>query len=366
MKITGVEVRQLSLESGQAALLLVKTDGKITGIGEIPLPEQPDAVREAIKLAESQLLGCDPFEVLAITTKLHAAARGLHLQLLINTLSAAIEAACLDLVGKQLGVSTCQLFGGAVRNRIRLCAVRWDNSDDEPAIFAQKARAIAQSGFTAISFDPFAARDRSANWPTLDLAAQITGAIRDAVGTEIGLIANANGRFTLAQAVAAANALEPFDLISIMDPLKICDVSSLDMVAKEGRVPVALSARTASNEILQEAVTSQRGDFISLDPYCVGGISSARNLALLAETYYMGFALDAPRGPVGMAINACIAACAPNFTVAEVPYPLPQSWDRMMKKPFELQDGYLLIGSDPGWGIEASDEQSELAMRSGT
>lgn len=364
MKITGVEVRQLSLESGQAALLLLKTDGGITGIGEILLPEQPDAVREAIKLAESQLLGCDPFEVLAITTKLHEAVRGPHLQLL-NTLSAGVEAACLDLVGKQLGVSTCQLFGGAVRDRIRLCAVGWENPDDEPAIFAQKARAIAQSGFTAVSFDPFAARDQSANWPTLDLAAQITGAIRDAVGTEIGLIANANARFTLAQAVAAANALEPFGLISIMDPLKICDVSSLDMVAKEGRVPVALSARTASNKILQEAVTSQRGDFISLDPCCVGGISSARNLALLAETYYMGFALDAPRGPVGMAMNACIAACAPNFSVAEAPYPLPHSWDRMMKKPFELQDGYLLIGSDPGWGIEVSDEQIELATRYG-
>lgn len=364
MKITGVEARQVSLESGQIALLLLRADGEITGIGEIPLPEQPEAVRNAIKWAESQILDCDPLAVLAITAKLHAAARQPYRQLL-NALTAAVEAACLDLVGKKLGTSTCQLFGGAVRDRIRLCAVRWENSDDEPAIFAQKAGAIAQSGFTAISFDPFAACDRSADWPTLDLATQITAAIRDAVGTEIGLIANAKGRFTPAQAIAAANALEPFGLMWMKDSLKVSEISSLDMVAKEGRVPVALSARSATDEILHEAVTSQRADFIALDPCCVGGIATARNLALLAETFYMGFALDAPRGPVGMAMNARIAACAPNFTVAEVPYPLPHSWDWMMKKSFELQDGCLLIGSDPGWGIEAIDELSELAVRSG-
>jgi L-alanine-DL-glutamate epimerase-like enolase superfamily enzyme len=279
-------------------------------------------------------------------------------------LSVGVEEACLDLVGKLLGTSICQLFGGAVRDRIRLCATRWEKSDDEPAIYAQKARAIAQSGFTAISFDPFNACDRSANRPRLDLAVYITRAIRDAVGTQIDLIADAKGRFTPAQAIAAANALEPFGLMWLKDPLRIAGVASLDMVAKAAKVPVALSARTASNDILRDAIERQLADFVELDPCRVGGISSARNLALLAETYYMGFSLYHAGGPVGMAINALIAACAPNFTVAEVPYPLPPSWGRMMKTSFELQNGCLLIGSGPGWGVELSDEPGDLASRS--
>jgi galactonate dehydratase len=232
-------------------------------------------------------------------------------------------------------------------------------------MYAQKARAIAQSGFTAISFDPFGACDRSANPPSLDLAVEITRAIRYALGTQIDLIADAKGRFTLAQATAAANALEPFGLMWLKNPLKTADVAALDTLAKAAKVPVALSARTASNEILRVAIERQLADFVALDPCCVGGILSARNLALLAETYYMGFALDHAGSPVSMAINACIAACAPTFTVAEVPYPLPPSWGRMMKTSFELQNGCLLIGSGLGWGVELGEELSCLRSQSG-
>ena len=364
MKITGVEARQFSLENGETTLLLLHADSDITGIGEIPVQEQPETVREVIKSAESQILGCDPFKVNAITAKLHAAEGESHSQLL-NALSAGVEAACLDLVGKKLGTSVCQLFGGVVRDRIRLCAARWENCNDEPVIFAQKARTLAQSGFTAISFDPYGACDQSVDRAALELAAEITRAIRDAVGTQVDLIANAKGRFTLDQAIEAANALEPFGLMWLKDPLKTSDVALLEKVAKEANVPVALSARSAPNEVLQNAVTSQLADFIALDPCCGGGISIARNLALLAETFYMSFALDHTGGPVSMAINARIAACTPNFTVAEVPYPLPPSWGQMMKTTFEMQNGCLLIGSGPGWGIELSNELSELALQSG-
>lgn len=355
MKITRVETCQFPLEDGVSTLVFLHTDREFTGVGETSSPNQPETLRAAIAEVESRILGLDPFNVNAIRTSLMSMSDKTCDGILLQVMS-GVEAACLDIVGKQLGVSVSQLFGGSLRDEVRLCATRWEKLDDLPEDCARKAQEIAESGFTAIKFDPFGSGNLSPRGPMLERAVEVIRSIREAVGTDIDLIADANGRFAPAEAAGVAKALEPFSLMWLEDPIQTDDSEALEKLAKAVEVPIAVGERIAASHIFREAIERQLIDFVQLDCSNVGGMSCVRDIALLAETYYMGLAIHHSGGPVALAMNAHVAACAPNFVMAEFPYPLRPGWNRVLKVPLELRKGFLKIPSGPGLGVECRAE----------
>lgn len=156
MKIASVETRQFTLEDGVSNLVFLQTDSEFTGIGETSNPNQLGTLLAAIEEVEPRILGFDPFDVNAIRTALISVSNKTCDSILPRVMN-GVEAACLDIVGKQLGVPVSQLFGGSLRDEVRLCATRWEKLDDLPEDYARKAQEIAESGFTAIKFDPHVA-----------------------------------------------------------------------------------------------------------------------------------------------------------------------------------------------------------------
>jgi glucarate dehydratase len=92
----------------------VETDDGLVGLGEMGGGgESAEATFRALKTA---LVGHDPFRLEELRQKVcnpTAALYGNRVQV-----HAAIEFACLDLVGRRLGVPVCDLFGGPVRDRV--------------------------------------------------------------------------------------------------------------------------------------------------------------------------------------------------------------------------------------------------------
>ena len=50
-----------------------------------------------------------------------------------------------------------KLWGGKVRDEMRLYANGWYQVDRDPEVFAQKAIEVVDMGYTALKFDPFGA-----------------------------------------------------------------------------------------------------------------------------------------------------------------------------------------------------------------
>lgn len=357
MKITRVDTRQFPLEEGESTLILLHTDSGITGVGETSTPNLPETLRAAIEEAKPRILGFDPFNVNAIGAMLGSisdkACDSLSLRVMCG-----IEAACLDIVGKQLGVPVFQLFGGSLRDDIRMCATCWEQFDDTPEDYGRRAREVSNAGFTAIKFDPFDHTNALISGASLERAVAITCRIREAVGKDIDLIADANGRFTPSEAIRVANALGTFGLMWLEDPIETSELDSLERVASAVDVPMAIGGRMVGGRSFREVIERQLVDFVQVDSHNVGGISRTRNIGFLAESYYMRFALHHSGGPVSLAMNAHVAACASNLAMVEVPYPPPAWWGSVLEVPLEQRSGFLKVPLGPGLGVEYQAEFS--------
>jgi len=84
----------------------------------------------------------------------------------------------------------------------------------------------------------------------------------------------------------------------------------------------------------------------------VGGLLEAKKIAGMAETHH---ALIAPHlycGPIEGAANAQLAACTPNFLVLES----IERWENfhadILVKPMQWEQGYLVVPTVPGLGVE--------------
>lgn len=360
MKIARVETRQFSLEEGASTLVFLYTDSGIMGVGETSSANQPEKQLAALEEAEPRILGFDPFNVNAIGAMLGSVSDSACDSVSLRIMC-AIEAACLDIVGKQLGVPVFQLFGGSLRDDVRMCATRWEQFDDTPEDYGRRAREASDSGFTAIKFDPFGHTDALNCGSLLERAVEITSKIREAVGKDVDLIADANGRFTPSEAIRVANALESFGLMWLEDPIEVGELDSLGRVANAVEVPLGVGERMVASRSFREVIERQLIDFIQPNCQSVGGMSRTRSIAWLAESYYMRVALHHSGGPVALAMNTHVAACASNLAMVEVPYPFPSWWSEVVKMPFEKRGGALKVPAGSGLGVEHREEFMSLA-----
>jgi galactonate dehydratase len=351
MKIARVETHQVSLEEGASTLVVLYTDSGTMGVGESSSTNQPETLHAALEEAKARILGFNPFNVNAVGALLGSVSDE-DFNIMSRRVMCGIEAACLDIVGKQLGVPVCQLFGGSLRNDIRVCATRWEQSDDAPEDYGRRAREISESGFTAIKFDPFGHTGALVSGAPLERAVAITCKIREAVGKDVDLIADANGRFTPSEAIRIANALGPFGVMWLEDPIDAVDVDSMERVANAVEVPLGVGERMVASSSFREVIERQVVDFVQPDCQIVGGMCRTRSIAWLAESYYMSVGLHHSGGPVALAMNMHVAACASNLAIVEVPYPLPSWWSEIVKIAFEQRRGALKVPVGPGLGVE--------------
>jgi galactonate dehydratase len=350
MKIAKVQIEQIRAGEETHILVELHADDGTAGVGEAASVRTPKILCTALEAAAPHFVGQDPIDRNSILLQL-AKASSSDLGELLPAVLNGFEAACLDLAAKQLGIPTGQLFGGAVRNEIRVCATDWLNGEESTEELARKAMEIASAGFTALEFDPCPPESRYMRFPDWERAVNITRRIREAVGEGMDLIVDAKGQFTAPEAIAFAGELLPFRLLYLQDPVPGGDLDALEEVRRASPMPIAVMDYGSSSASLREVIERQLADFVHLDCERLGGISRAREFALLAESWFMNVTLHHAGGPVAWAANAQIAATTPNFLVADIPYPVPDFWSEMMNTSFELKDGCLKLA--PGTGLGA-------------
>jgi galactonate dehydratase len=343
MKIAQIHIEQVRAGEETQVLVVLHADNGASGVGEAASTLIPRALSAALETAGQYLLGQDPFDRNSILMRL-AKTGGSGLGEMLPAVMNGIEAACLDLTGKQLDVPACQFFGGAVRNEVRVCATGWLTGEESAQELARKAAEVA-------TCPPEIRYMRFTDW---ERAVKIIHRIRVAVGDRIDLILDAKGRFTAPEAIAFAEEVLPFRLLYLQDPVPGGDLNALEKVRRVSPIPMAVRDYGSSFATLREVIERQLADFIHLDCVRLGGISRAREFALLAESWFMDVTLHHSGGPVAWAANAQIAAAAPNFLVADLPYPVTKSWSEMMNASFELKNGCLNLLSGGGLGVECS------------
>ena len=281
------------------------------------------------------------------------------------TAMTGIEIALWDLAGKALDLPVYRLLGGKFRDRIRLYCDCHAGADDSPESYARRAKEIVAMGFDAIKFDIDDANsphklDRY-NWSISpsELAQMVdrVTAVREAIGPTVDLAIDMHGRYDISAGIRVAQALEPFDLMWLEEPVPPENIDTMREVKRCTRTPICAGENLYTRWGFRELIEKQAVDVIMPDlPKC-GGLSEGRKIANHAETYYIPFAPHNVCGPLGTIASCHCCASIPNFLVLEWHWVDRPHWHELvLVDPPLIQDGYIVLPEGPGLGVELNEE----------
>jgi len=357
MKIVDVKTYKVGNRWKNWTFVRVETDEEIHGVGEGSLNAFAATVESAIHELRDRYIGVDPFDTELLMQRMvrDVSPRG-HIQM---AAAAAIEVACWDIMGKATGLPVHKLMGGRVRDRVRLYANGWYQTERTPAGFASRAAGVVDRGFTALKFDPFGAAWRITSRYEEDLAIEIVGAVRDAVGPEIDIMIEGHNRFSVSTALRIADRLAEYRPAWFEEPVSFEQPASMVEVAGRSPVPVATGESFTSKQQFAELLSHDVVHILQPEPLFLG-LWQTRAIASMADAHLAVVAPHNAQGPVCSAISLQLGACIPNFYVQESFDDFNDEWtSEIVDHPLRQVDGYVEVNDRPGLGIELDWERLE-------
>ena len=339
----------------------VRTDEGITGLGESGAWGFLEASAGAIKALARYLVGQDP---LRIEHHWQYMVRFSHFRgaAIMGAIS-AIDIALWDIAGKHFGVPAYQLLGGKTRDKARVYYhVRGDTKEK----LIQGVRDARAQGFTAVGhLTPFLDDSRKVPFfkthvDKIKDAIRTVAAYREAAGDEVDLCIEIHRRLSPAEAIVLARGIEEYHPFFYEDPILPDNFDAMELVANHIAIPIATGEWFHS--IHEFAMLLKRGavQYVRPDVCMAGGLSHGKKIAAIAEAHYVGVVPHNPLSPVSTAACLQLAACIPNFALQEYPtgeHEPPKS--EIVKTTIKLENGYLIIPTEPGIGIELAEGAQE-------
>jgi galactonate dehydratase len=290
----------------------------------------------------------------------------------------ALDLALWDLLGKRTGLPVATLLGGRVRDSIRVyntCVDAGPYRDmqgwlERPAELAEELVAAGFTGMKVWPWDRFAPQIASelvtgpAGWSAMgpvghdltpdELAAGLAcvEAIRGRVGSGLDVMIEAHSRWDVNAAIAICRALEPYGVAWIEDAVQPTSAADLARLARETRVPQAVSERLIGKWAYRDVLESAAAHLVMVDVVWTGGLTEARKIADLADAYHLPVVPHDCSGPVCLAASLQLCAHATNAKVMEVVRGFVEGWYReVVDHPPAVRDGRTTIPDRPGLGL---------------
>ncbi len=273
--------------------------------------------------------------------------------IILNSAISGLDHALWDITGKAAGLPLYKLWGGPTRDYVRLYT---HVGIYDPVRMVDDAQAHIAQGFTAMKTGAWPRGATLSDREMTRAFADRVEALRIAVGPNIDIMFDNHGRSRPATAVRLMRALEPFDLYFFEEPTPPDNLDALAKVVEAGfDMDLAAGERLFSKWEFRDMISRQLVDIIQPDLCHAGGLTEARKIAALAETYYIQLAPHNPQGPISMAACAHLAASIPNFQILE--YVHSQPWrDEVQVEPLVVKDGTLQLPTRPGLGVELDED----------
>lgn len=301
------------------------------------------------------VVGADPFDSEWIGRRLEKAA-------FANSFArAALEMALLDLQGQILKVPAYKLLGGRDRPGVptepgvrlqyvlgsdRGLRLKFVIGMVEPAVAAERAAAMVGKGWRAIKVKV-----------GLDVAADAERlrVVRRAIGPDVFLSVDANGGYTVDQAVAAARQFEQVDVALFEQPTRRGDHVAMAEVRARCGLPVMADESVFTAQDVLEVIRHRAADVLSLYPGKHGGIRATLALARLAEAAGIVCTIGSNlEREVATAAMAHVAVTSPNIVCERFPGDLigPLYFERpLTAAPLRYQADRLFVPEGPGLGV---------------
>lgn len=275
----------------------------------------------------------------------------------------AIDIALWDLAGKTLGVPVSTLLGGRFRDRVRAYGTGgyyahtdFDAERDLPAL------SDAVSGYTADGFTML--KLKVGLLPVREDAARLA-AVRDALGPEFRLLADANHAYTASTAIAMGRELEAHGVECFEEPVPPEDRAGYAQVRSTLDLAIAGGEAEFTRYGFRDFIQSGCVDIIQPDVCAAGGFSELRNILALATAHNLRTIPHVWGSGIALSVGMHACAIIPLAPHTYRPVPLQNEpvieFDRtrnplrddLLTEAFTLDaDGYVQVPTGPGLGVE--------------
>jgi galactonate dehydratase len=353
MKITAIEPVVVHVNHrGDWLFVHVHTDSGIVGLGEASHGGSDALVVAALRHFDEQLRGQEAGDIEAAVLTMARLNGGRAAQ----TALSGVEQALWDILGQEFGVPVHRLFGGALRDRIRLYAnINRHVRERTPQGFATAASQAAAEGFGAIKLAPFDELKQPDHIRTGPKAAWREGvarvrAVRKAIGDTVELAVDCHGRMDSSEAFMVAEELADCRLFWYEEPVPDAQVDDLAAITAHVPMPTASGENLFGMEGYRPFLTRRVVDMLMPDVKHDGGLAITKQIAAAAQMNQLLIAPHNPAGPVATASTAQVISTVPNFYILEYAWG-EVAWRAELLAPAErIEDGYLLLSQEPGIG----------------
>lgn len=303
--------------------------------------------------------------------------------------NAAVDLALWDLLAQQAGLPLARLLGGPVRDSIGIyntCAgggyirgstrqesANWglpadggcDPLDDLHAFLnrpAKLARELWDEGVRGMKVWPFdgaaeASGGTDISRTELDEGLAVIEAIRAEVGLEMNLMVELHGLWDRRTATVLCDALAPYQPYWVEDPLRGDAVDALKRLHADVDVPIATGETVVGRRGFAPLLVDGAIDIATVDVQWTGGLTEARKVASLADTYGVPVAPHDCTGPVSFAACCHLVLSQPNGLVQETVRAFLRGWyDDLVEGLPLVADGTMTLGDAPGHGVRLRED----------
>jgi muconate cycloisomerase len=326
-------------------LVFVRTDAGIDGIGEVN--GSPDWSGEthlgAKALIEDhlapRLIGEDPRRIRLCADKLG--------RTFANSFAkAGLEMALLDILGKSLGAPLYQLLGGAVRGFD--LPLRFPVFPVGPQASADVATRMVGEGCRTIKL--------KVGHDPIDVDLERVRLVREAVGPDVRITVDANGAWSVNEAIRAAWRMEEYGVAFLEQPVHRLDLDGLARVRNQIRLPVMADESIFT---VQDAIACLRkgaADIISVYPGKHGGILDTITIVEMAEAAGVHCAIGSNlEWDIASSAMAHVAVALPNIAIeryaSDIMGPFFHT-EHALREPIHCSAGQITVPQRPGLGVE--------------
>jgi glucarate dehydratase len=331
----------------------VETDNGIIGLGEMGGGgESAEAVFRAMK---SYLVGHDPARLEEMRFRISNPTASLYNNR--TQILAALEFACLDILGQAWGVPVCEILGGRLRDRVPFASYLFFRYPD-PVTGRGEVRRIEQLVELAGSLKRrfgFTTHKLKAGVFPQDYELEAYRALAAAFPQD-SLRFDPNAVWSTEQAIRFGQAIEGLRNDYLEDP--VYGLNGMRRARSMIRVPLATNTVVVNFEQLAANALSPAVDVILLDTTFWGGIRACVKAAAVCETFQTGVAVHSS-GELGIQLATMLhlGAVLPNLSFAADAHYHHLTDDIIEGGLMQYEQGAIRVPDGPGLGVKLNRQK---------
>ena len=331
----------------------VETDEGLTGLGE--MGGGGESATAAFKGLERYLLGHDPARLEEMRFRIANPTASLYNNR--TQLLAALEFACLDILGQKWGVPVSEILGGRLRDRVPFASYLFFRY---PSPTGGKGEVRTVDQLVALAKDlkaryGFTSHKLKGGVFAPEYELECYRAVAAALPGDRFRF-DPNGAWSTEQAIAFGQAIEDLRNDYLEDP--VFGLHGMRRVREKVRMPLATNTVVVGFEQLAANVLDTAVDVILLDTTFWGGIRPCVKAAGICETFQLGVAVHSS-GELGIQLATMLhmGAVVPNLSFAADAHYHHVEDDVIVGGKLAYSAGAIAVPTAPGLGVKLDREK---------